>query len=59
MISNSIYLNDADLERLKKLDSLVEELEFRLVAADTKKTAPVFPSGGVVPPSPTEARKKI
>lgn len=38
MISNSIYLNDADLERLKKLDSLVEELEFRLMAADTKKT---------------------
>lgn len=39
LVSAAVYLNDDDLETLEKLDNAVEYVEFRMIPADSPKTA--------------------
>lgn len=38
LIAAAVYVNDKDVENLKKLDTLVDQIEFRMVPSDSAKT---------------------
>lgn len=38
MIADSLYISDTDYERVQKLEGMVDEVEFRMVASDPKRT---------------------
>lgn len=37
MVATAVYVTQEDIENLKKLETMVDELEFRMVSSDTKK----------------------